>query len=137
MKKEEVLAIYGSHDASVTFIDKKGRLRVYEYERFVKKRYAMFSSKFDYRADMGTDEVSRRSFLTHLKGNLSSEIKLILHLEINEQDKALLKEFFPDAEFKEVGHHFAHACSGYYSSGFEEEKVQSHRLKYLSLVHNR
>lgn len=125
MKKEEVLAIYGSHDASVTFIDKKGSLRVYEYERYVKKRYAMFSSKFDHRTDMGTDEGSRRSFLQHLKNNLQSDIKLILHLEINEQDKSLLKEFFPNAEFQEVGHHFAHACSGYYSSGFEEALIIS------------
>lgn len=125
MKKEEVLAIYGSHDASVTFIDREGKLRVYEYERFVKKRYAMFSSKFDHRADMGTNEESRRSFLTHLKSNLKSDIKLILNLEINDQDKALLKEFFPNAEFKEVGHHYAHACSGYYSSGFESALIIS------------
>ena len=52
----KTLSIYGSHDASVTFIDKNNQLRVYEYERYVKKRFAMFSSRFDSRPGMGSND---------------------------------------------------------------------------------
>ena len=52
MITKKVISIYGSHDASATFIDKKGDLRVYEYERYLKKRYAMYSSNFDSRKNM-------------------------------------------------------------------------------------
>ena len=51
MIKEQTLSIYGSHDASVVFYNKDGVLKVLEYERFVRKRYAMYSSKFDNRAN--------------------------------------------------------------------------------------
>lgn len=126
MKKEQVIAIYGSHDASVTFIDKHDRLRVYEYERFVKKRYAMFSSRFDGRTDMGTDEISRRNFLTHIKGNLKEQdIQLVLYAELSQADLGLLKEFFPSTQFSEVGHHYAHACSGFYSAPFKDALIFS------------
>ena len=47
MKPEQTISIHGSHDASITFIDKNNKLRIYEYERFIKKRYAMFSFAFD------------------------------------------------------------------------------------------
>lgn len=126
MNKEQVIAIYGSHDASVTFVDKKGDLRVFEYERFVKKRYAMYSSRFDYRDDMGTSEEDRIKFLSHIKSNLKNEdILLILYLEIDERDRDLLKTFFPNASFKEVGHHYAHACSGFYASGYLDALIFS------------
>lgn len=32
MNPEETIAIYGSHDTSVTFIDNNNELRIYEYE---------------------------------------------------------------------------------------------------------
>ena len=54
---EQVISIYGAHDASVTFIDKNKNLRVYEYERFVKKRYALYSSMYDHRHDNGSNNV--------------------------------------------------------------------------------
>jgi hypothetical protein len=46
---KNTLSIYGSHDAGAVFINTSGELKILEYERFVKKRYAMYSSKFDYR----------------------------------------------------------------------------------------
>lgn len=122
----KVLSIYGSHDAAISFIDKTGELRVYEYERFVKKRYAMFSSQFDGRQDMGTSEESRRAFLTHVKENLKdTDIDTILYLELDNRDKTLLSEFFPNVSFIEVGHHYSHACSGYYSAPFREAIIFS------------
>lgn len=126
MKRDQVIAIYGSHDASITFVDENNNLRVFEYERFVRKRYAMFSSRFDGRPDMGTSDKDRRQFLTLIKETIKNkDIKLILHLEISETDKALLSEYFPNAEFREVGHHYSHACSGYYASKFKQALIFS------------
>lgn len=44
---QKTISFYGSHDASVTYVDDTGTFRVLEYERFVRKRYAMFSDRFD------------------------------------------------------------------------------------------
>lgn len=126
MNRDQVIAIYGSHDASITFVDKQGDLRVFEYERFVEKRYAMYSSRFDSRSDMGTSEEDRKEFLFLIKSNLKNQdILLILCLEIDQRDKDLLNQFFPNASFKEVGHHYAHACSGFYPSGYSNALIFS------------
>jgi len=122
----EVISIYGSHDASITFIDKNNTIRVYEYERFVKKRYAMFSSRFDGWDLMGSNQNERIQFLTHIKNNLNNtNIKLILYLELNDDDKNLIKSFFPNAEFVLMKHHFSHAASGYYTSKFKKSLIFS------------
>lgn len=122
----EVISIYGSHDASLTFIDKNNTLRVYEYERFVKKRYAMFSSRFDSWDLMGSNENERFEFLTHVKNNLyNTDIKLVLYLELNDQDKSLIKSLFPNAEFVLMKHHFSHAASGFYTSKFNKSLIFS------------
>lgn len=126
MTPENTLSIYGSHDASVTFIDKFKQLRIYEYERFIKKRYAMYSSAFDDRAGMGSNHEERESFLNLIKKNLYNEnIENILYAELNTVDIDYIKTFFPNSTFKNVGHHFAHACSGFYSSGFENAIIFS------------
>lgn len=119
MIANDYLSIYGSHDASVTFIDLNGAVRVYEYERFVKKRYAMFSSQFDYRT-IGSNSKERRAFINLIYKNLQNKnIKTILYAQLNEEDLDLLREFFPLAGFKEQGHHVSHAYSGVLDSKFE------------------
>jgi len=121
MNPETTIAIYGSHDASVTFIDYHGDLRIYEYERFANKRYAMFSSMFDNKHPLGTDSNLRNNFLNLIKNNLKNkDIKNILYLELNESDLSLLQSFFPNAEFTKCNHHFSHASCGFYSSGFND-----------------
>jgi hypothetical protein len=83
MNQNKTLSIYGSHDASVTFIDKNKNIRIYEYERFVKKRYAMFSSRFDSVEGKGSNETERNEFLTLIKNNIGdNDIELILYLEL-------------------------------------------------------
>lgn len=126
MNKNEVLSIYGSHDASITFIDKNKKIRIYEYERFVKKRYAMYSSRFDSVKGRGSNETERNEFLTLIKNNLENkDIKLILYLELDENDKNLLNKYFPNAKFELTKHHYSHACSGYYSSKFDNALIFS------------
>lgn len=125
-KPEEVISIYGSHDASITFIDNDYKIRVYEYERFIKKRYAMFSSRFDSWDDMGSNDIERKEFLNLVKNNLfNKDIKLILFLELNQEDKELITNFFPNATFKEMAHHFSHAASGFYPSNFNKSLIFS------------
>lgn len=126
MNENEILSIYGSHDASVTFVDKNKKIRIYEYERFVKKRYAMYSSRFDSIKGMGSNEIERNNFLTLIKNNLDNQnIKLILYLELNDDDKILLNKYFPNAKFELTKHHYSHACSGYYSSKFDNAFIFS------------
>jgi len=126
MTSHNTIAIYGSHDASVTFVDKTGKLRIYEYERFTKKRYAMFSSMFDDRSGMGSNDTERRQFLNLLKQNLiDTNIQHILYAQLNTSDINLLKEYFPNAEFEAMDHHFSHAYSGLYSSGFKKSLLFS------------
>ena len=122
----KTLSIYGSHDASITFIDKNNQLRVYEYERYVKKRFAMFSSSFDSRNGMGSNDFERSSFLELVKNNLiDQDINLILYSELNENDINFIKNYFPLATFEKIGHHFSHACSGFYPSGFNSALIFS------------
>ena len=126
MAENNTISIYGSHDAAITFIDKSNNLRVYEYERFVQKRYAMFSSMFDGRVGMGSNESERRAFLDIIKDNLNTkDIKTVLYSQLNDSDINLIKEYFPNAKFEFVGHHFAHACSGFYPSGFKRATIFS------------
>lgn len=126
MNRYKTLSIYGSHDASITFIDKNDTLRVYEYERYVKKRFAMFSSNFDSRAGMGSNDVERAKFINLVKSNLfDPNIELILYAELNDVDISFIKKHFPLASFEKIGHHFSHACSAFYPSGFDKSLIFS------------
>jgi len=122
------LSIYGSHDSSVTFLDDESYC-ILEYERFVKKRYAAFSSNFetheDPRVGCGTTQQQRESFLQYIKTKLNRKIDLILYNELNKKDISLVSEYFPDAKFKKMEHHKAHACSSFYQSGYDEAIVVS------------
>lgn len=113
------IAINGSHDASVTFIDKNSKIRIYEYERFIKKRYSMFSSQYD-GLPYGTNNEDRINFLSHLKTQLYDQnIELILFQALSHDDKNMLLNFFPNAKFEYCGHHESHAYSGLHTSGFD------------------
>ena len=74
-----LLSIYGSHDAGAVFIDKNNQLKILEYERFVKKRYAMYSAKFDRREkDLGTNQESREKFIDYIKTQINDDVHTIL-----------------------------------------------------------
>ena len=120
-----VLSLYLSHDAAATFIDKNNKLKVLEYERFVKQRYGSFTSSMAYREGIGTTDIQRRNFLQYIKDNVKDEIKVIVHSDPKMVDKLLLQEYFPKAKFKLVYHHDAHAVSGFYTSSFNEATILS------------
>ena len=64
---ESVLSIYGSHDASVTFIDKNNELKVLEYERMVNQRYGAFTKSMSKRRGLGTTDKQRDIFLKYIR----------------------------------------------------------------------
>lgn len=122
----QILSIYGSHDASITFVNKKEKLCVLEYERFVKKRYSYFSDRFDSRPGIGSNPEERESFLRYVKSQMyTTDIKIILYNELSSTDLDFLLNHFPGVQFVKMGHHTAHAASGYYTSPFDSAFIIS------------
>jgi carbamoyltransferase len=75
---------------------------------------------------MGSNDIERNGFLELIKSNLiDSNIELILYAELNNPDIDLLKKHFPLASFEKVGHHFSHASSAFYPSGFNDALIFS------------
>ena len=123
--KESILSLYVGHDSAAAYINKDDELKVLEYERFVKQRYASFTKGMDKREGLGTTDDQRQSFLEYIKNDLKSTIKLILINDHKLSDVKLLKDFFPDAAFKIVLHHEAHAASGYFTSPYNDAAILS------------
>lgn len=115
----KVIAINGCHDASVTFVDRFERLRIFEYERFCKIRYGIYKSSED-NTILGTSEKTRREFWNLIQSNLLETPEVILFSELDYEDiDFLLKEFFPNAKVYHMGHHMSHCAGAYYQSGFD------------------
>ena len=117
---ERTLSFYGSHDAAAAFIDKNHEIKILEYERMTRQRYAMYSDRFDSRKKIGTDHKSRKHFVDYIKANmLDSDIETIIYNELSKTDLALLGKEFPNAQFKKAGHHYSHAACAYFQSPFD------------------
>lgn len=119
----KVLAINGGHDASITFIDKNNELRIFEYERFVKKRYAVFTKS--YTNALSTSDEQRLEFIKNVKINLKEEPTTILHSELSDEYIDLIKTQFPNCEYYTMGHHMSHCSGSFYQSGFDSAIVFS------------
>lgn len=121
-----VIAFYGSHDSSVTLVDKSNRLRVIELERLVKKRYAAFTKDLENRS-FGINDEERQKFINYITNKVQNtkEIKTILFKHLNEEDKEMLKKEFINASFVEMQHHYGHAYCGHYQSGLEKTIIFS------------
>ena len=120
-----ILSLYLSHDAAATYIDKNDKIKVLEYERFVKQRYGAFTHTMSNREGLGTTDDQRRDFLQYIKDNVKGDIKTILTNDTNLHDGPIIKEYFPNVKFKSVSHHDAHAASGVYTSGLEDATLLS------------
>lgn len=118
---EETLSINGSHDCSATFVDKNKNIRIFEYERIVKKRYAMFSKQSENNLTMGTKDADRRLFLDSIVNELyNKNIKLVLWHDLGNEDIVLIRDYFPNSIFRHVNHHESHARSSFHLSPFDE-----------------
>jgi carbamoyltransferase len=120
----KILSINGCHDASVTFVDKNGELRIFEYERFCKKRFGIFKKEADH-TPIGTNDDLRNGFIDYIKTQLLEEPELILHSEMDYDDIEFLKTKFPNAGYAIMGHHMSHCAGAYFQSGFENALVFS------------
>jgi len=121
---KNTLSIYGSHDASVTFIDKNNQLKVLEYERFVNQRYGAFTETMEHRTGLGTMVEQRELFLNHIYEQ-ANNIELVIYNEIGDGDKKIIEEWWPKCKFKKMEHHKSHAASGYFQSGFDKAIILS------------
>jgi|TARA_R100000030_G_scaffold85940_3_gene69331 carbamoyltransferase len=119
------LSIYGSHDASVTFVDKNDEIKVLEYERFVNQRYGAFTQRMDHRNGLGSNDEKRNLFFQHIKKQVKKDIDLVIHNEISSGDMEFISNHFPNAQFKKMEHHRSHAASGFFQSGFEKAVIFS------------
>jgi len=125
MKK--VLSIYGCHDASVTFVDRGGRLRIYEYERHAKVRNAMYSEQHDVHWKEGTNDDIRRSFIERVKRDMGGRVDVVLYSMLTDKDIELIRGVLGvGVVFKFMdGHHEYHMVSGYSMSGYDRACVIS------------
>jgi predicted NodU family carbamoyl transferase len=122
LASKKVLAINGCHDSSFTFIDKNGDIRIFELERFCKKRYAAFKKQAELDgANHSIDDKCRHEFLTYLKIHLNEEPEIILHSELDNCDITFLLKYFPKSQFFRMGHHMSHCAGAYFQSGFGKE----------------
>lgn len=125
MTREKTIALNGSHDCSFTFVDKAGELRIFEYERFTRKRYCAFSKAFDH-VLYGSNDHDRDRFMSFLKTVIvDTDIKHILYHDLFQQDFEYLRTHFPNVEFVYCNHHESHAYSSLHGSGFDRCLVLS------------
>lgn len=117
-----ILSIYAGHDASISFFD-KDKIRVIEYERFVKRRYSLYSKQYDYHC-LGSNDQERKLFLEYLKNHINPTH--LIYNELCQDDINLIKEVFPNLEFIPFeNHHTSHAASGYFTSKFDNAIIFS------------
>lgn len=115
----KVIAINGCHDASVTFVDKNNQVRIFEYERFCKKRFGIFKKDADNNI-LGTNDTIRNEFIDYIKLNLKEEPDTLVYSELNNEDISFLKTKFKQLNnVYLMGHHMSHCGGAYFQSGFK------------------
>jgi carbamoyltransferase len=117
----KIISMHGGHDSSITFIDKDDQIRIFEYERFCKKRYAMFTFDVDnyIESESEINNQNKSRFIDYVRTLLKEEPTIFLYTDLNNDDISFLKMKFPYCNFYRMGHHLAHCTSGYYTSGFD------------------
>ena len=131
MKEKVVLAIHGSHDASITLLDKTGKLRVIEVERIVKKRYAAFSSDYNDRSFGITDE-DRMCVIEYIN-SLIDDDNPITHLIFSHLNADDLEMIHANVKLVKGGtvcscfssHHLTHAFGSHYQSNLDKTIILS------------
>jgi predicted NodU family carbamoyl transferase len=114
-----ILAAYGYHDSSVCLKD-GDQYFVYEFERFVQRRYAVLTKWYIAPHQIATDE-EFLGFFDHIKQQHKlKEIDVFYHHEIYSEDITLIKKLFDVKEFVRYDHHYAHAASVYRQSSFQD-----------------
>ena len=122
----DLLTIHGSHDCSVSFIDKNDKLRIFELERFSRQRYCSFVDSFSSLSDLSSCDIKvKEDFLNYLKTHMKNEPKYILYSDLDTDSINLIKKFFKTSNFILMGHHMSHCASAFKQSQFKDALVFS------------
>ena len=118
MDPADILCVYiANHDPNVTFMDKDGRIRTFEYERFVNAKFAQFWP------DKPDERIDYINFFKLIKRHQLKEPKTIFVLGKDRVNGELWAELFPNAKIeKALRHHLAHAACAYYQAPLEFRK---------------
>lgn len=116
---EPEVAIYGSHDTSITVRNGKGEYDIFELERWSRIRYDRIDKKENFK-DIYKD-------LSDIIKETTGEgrFKTLYHQQVPFSHLEYLRELWGIETFKEVGHHLSHAASAFHQSQFDEALVIS------------
>lgn len=113
------IAIYGSHDASVSVRISSDEYKVYELERITGKRYYSLSRDTEYKSVL--DMI--HNFLETEHG--ITEYDSIFYCECDKHILNYIAKKFSPAHVEKMQHHFGHAACGLWQSDFDEALIIS------------
>lgn len=116
------ISLYGSHDSSLCFNPSPNEFRIYEFERFLKKRYCSLNEESDstfidaitYVKNLIDQEYGKQEYESLFYGQLSSErLQMVMNI-------------FGFTHVEEMSHHLSHAAGALYQSSFDKALIISH-----------
>ncbi len=113
------IAIYGSHDASISIRIGANEYRTYELERITGKRYYSLNKDIDYKKVL----IGMYAFLKEEHGITSYDS--IFYAEINPPVLRYIKELFAPVHMELIGHHLGHAATALWQSPFQKSLIIS------------
>lgn len=119
------LSIHGAHDSSITFIDKNNTIRIFELERFCKKKSAALSSIFENTFDMITNEELISVFDIIKNESKHDNFSVCYYNQLFKTEFELLSKEFGITNFIKSSHHRGHAQCAFYQSPFNESLIFS------------
>ena len=119
--KEAIIAIYGSHNATVSLAINNKIVEVVEIERLVGKKNA---SLFFYPPTLVKNPESTLAWIKdYFLKKYNVEDYSICYHDVCDLD--IVKKIFKAKEYKQTNHHINHACSSFYQSNHNEALVLS------------
>lgn len=119
------IAIYGSHDASLSF-QYLNKYYTFEIERFIKKRYAALTDYYSYLPIPFPNNEEYNQIFNLIKKITGEPIDICYYNQIFNSDFEKIKNYLGIKNFQMYGHHYAHACGAFYQSNFDESYIISY-----------
>lgn len=117
------LSLYGYHDGSAC-VRQDGKYYIYEAERFFRNRYSLITQEFKDEENVSFLTPSDEQFISFFEYirefHRDDQIENFYYHDIYPPDLAKINSIFKIKNYLSYEHHFAHACSVYYQSKFEE-----------------
>lgn len=118
MSKEQSIAVYLSHDASICVNPLPGIYRIYELERLLEERYCRINNHPEFLNSLK----KIHSLIVEEYGdiNFTKCYAAKAGRSLTDEEKYALTESFGVTEFIEAGHHLSHAACAMYQSDFDK-----------------